>query len=255
VYSVAIANEKLIFNPASLIKRKPENNLIVRYLKEEPDNNEEKRLVAVIAKRSPFYLPTFMVSVYTGIRRSEQIALKWPDIDIRKNDHGQNILTLWKTKPGKTRRIPVNKVVIDCLKVLQERDRSKGRGHIFLNVDGNPVKTPRDWFDDCVKLAGIEDYTWHCNRHTFASRMVMKGADLVTVSQMLGHATIQMTMRYAHLAPDHKMAAVEKIVPDNWTGLSAYIEDAKSSVSENEVSTKSATREKSRKAESSMNVS
>jgi integrase len=77
-YSVAIANEKLIFNPASLIKRKPENNERLRFLHKELNNDEEKRLVAVVADRIPFYRPMLSISIHTGMRRSEQIALKWP---------------------------------------------------------------------------------------------------------------------------------------------------------------------------------
>ena len=240
-YSEGIANEKLTFNPASLIKRKPENNERVRFLHNGPDNNEEQRLVAAIAERVPFYLPMFLISVPTGMRRSEQIGLKWNDLDLAKDADGRNILTLLKTKPGKTRRFPVNTVDVDCLKVL--RERGSGRGYVFLNTEGNPVKTPRDWFEPCVKLAKLEDYTWHCNRHKFASRLVMEGVDLVSVSKFMGHSTIQMTMRYAHLAPDHQKASVDRIVPADWTGLEAYVKAAMSATSSEQVSTKSATRE------------
>ena len=59
----------------------------------------------------------------------------------------------------------------------------------------------------------IKDYTWHCNRRTFASRLVMEGVDIRTVAQLMGHSTIQMTMRYSHLAPEHSQTAVERLVP------------------------------------------
>ena len=207
-YSVAIANEKLIFNPASLMKRKPENHERVRFLHNELNNDEEERLVAVVADRIPFHLPMLLISIHTGMRGSVQIALKWPDIGIARDADGQNIMAMWKTKPGRTRRFPVNAVVLDCLEVSRER----AKGHIVLKTEGNPVKTPRDWLDPCVKLAGPEDYTWHCNRLAFASRLVMAGVDLATVSKFMGHSTIPMTMRCAHLAPDHPKASVEKIV-------------------------------------------
>ena len=67
-------------------------------------------------------------------------------------------------------------------------------------------------FDPAVRAAKVESYTWHCNRHTFASRLVMAGVDLRTVAQLMGHRTIQMTMRYAHLAPDHQQSAVERLL-------------------------------------------
>lgn len=72
--------------------------------------------------------------------------------------------------------------------------------------------TNRDWFEPAIKQAKIEDYTWHCNRHTFASRLVMAGVDIRTVAQLMGHATIQMTMRYAHLAPEREQLAVDRLV-------------------------------------------
>lgn len=70
---------------------------------------------------------------------------------------------------------------------------------------------PRHWFEDAVADAQLRDFTWHDLRHTFASRLVMAGVDLRTVAELLGHKKIQMTMRYAHLAPQHKLDAVNKL--------------------------------------------
>jgi len=74
------------------------------------------------------------------------------------------------------------------------------------------LRSARNWFEPAVKKAAVEDYTWHCNRHTFASRLVMAGVDIRTVAQLMGHATIQMTMRYAHLAPEREQLAVDRLV-------------------------------------------
>jgi site-specific recombinase XerD len=70
----------------------------------------------------------------------------------------------------------------------------------------------RGWFPTALEEAGIEGYTWHCNRHTFASRLVMAGVDLRTVAELLGHRTLQMVMRYSHLAPEHQASAVDRLV-------------------------------------------
>ena len=78
---------------------------------------------------------------------------------------------------------------------------------------GHPLKTPREWFDASCRKAGVFDFTWHCLRHTFASRLVMAGVPLRTVQELLGHKTIQMTIRYSHLAPGHMQEAVDKLVP------------------------------------------
>jgi len=66
--------------------------------------------------------------------------------------------------------------------------------------------------EDAARLIpALKDYTWHCNRYTFASRLVMAGVDLRTVAELLGHRTLQMTLRYANLAADHKQSAVERL--------------------------------------------
>jgi site-specific recombinase XerD len=71
--------------------------------------------------------------------------------------------------------------------------------------------SPRKWFEECVKAAGPESFTWHCLRHAFASRLIMAGVDLRTAQELMGHKTIQMTVRYAHLAPQHQLAAVQRL--------------------------------------------
>jgi site-specific recombinase XerD len=83
---------------------------------------------------------------------------------------------------------------------------------VFPGRAGEAVQGARGWFKDAVTRAGLTDYTWHCNRHTFASRLVMTGVDLRTVGELLGHRTAQMTHRYTHLAPSHTASAVDRPV-------------------------------------------
>jgi site-specific recombinase XerD len=77
---------------------------------------------------------------------------------------------------------------------------------------GEPLDNPRKWFVPALEEAKIEEFNWHDLRHTFASRLVMAGVDLRTVQQLMGHKTIQMTVRYSHLAPEHQLDAVERLV-------------------------------------------
>jgi integrase len=200
VFRVGIENDKVTVNPASKIKRKAENNDRIRFLTPQ----EEERLTAVIRKHWPHYLPAFVISLHTGMRASEQVGLQWVDVSF-----DSRILTLWKTKPGKTRHISLNSVALAEFEALRKESSST---HIFLNTEGDPLRSPRDWFEPAVEKAGLTDYTWHCNRHTYASRLVMSGVDIRTVAGLMGHSTIQMTMRYAHLAPEHNAAAVERLV-------------------------------------------
>jgi site-specific recombinase XerD len=68
-----------------------------------------------------------------------------------------------------------------------------------------------EWFEACLAKAKVTGFTWHCLRHTFASRLVMAGVDIYTVKELLGHKTITVTMRYAHLASQHQLAAVQRL--------------------------------------------
>ncbi len=83
---------------------------------------------------------------------------------------------------------------------------------LFHSKRDGLIKNPRKWFATALEQAGIEGVTWHTLRHTFASRLVMAGVDLKTVQELMGHKTIAMTARYAHLAPTHKQQALETLV-------------------------------------------
>jgi len=69
----------------------------------------------------------------------------------------------------------------------------------------------RKWFEKALSEAGIVNFHWHDLRHTFASRLVMAGVDIRTVQELMGHKTIQVTLRYSHLAPKHQLEAVQRL--------------------------------------------
>jgi site-specific recombinase XerD len=107
------------------------------------------------------------------------------------------------------RYVPLNDAAIAALRTVEAL---KGDNpFVFLASDGTRLCSSRFWFDAAVKDAKLRDFTWHCLRHTFASRLVMKGVDLRTVQELMGHKAIQMTVRYAHLAPQHRLAAVQRL--------------------------------------------
>jgi site-specific recombinase XerD len=121
------------------------------------------------------------------------------------------MIFLPKTKSGKPRHIPLNAVAVAAFESLKVKGQTK-TSPVFPNSDGEAMSGPRGWFEEAVTRAKLTDYTWHCNRHTFISRLVMAGVDIRTVAELAGHATIQMTMRYAHLAPSHTASAVDRLV-------------------------------------------
>jgi integrase len=123
-------------------------------------------------------------------------------------------LHLLRTKNGDPRTIPLNVIALAALRELKEGQTEPGTELVFPSVrTGDALQGSRGWFSTALEEAKVLDYTWHCNRHTFASRLVMAGVDLRTVAELLGHRTLQMVMRYSHLAPEHQASAVDRLVP------------------------------------------
>ena len=83
--------------------------------------------------------------------------------------------------------------------------------YVFTDKNGNPFKEVKHSFATALRKAGITDFRFHDCRHTASSLMVMAGIDLVTIKELLGHKSLSMTMRYAHLAPGHKRKAVNTL--------------------------------------------
>jgi len=125
------------------------------------------------------------------------------DIDFRKK-----IIYIAETKIGEKREIPMNNLLYDTLGDLKKK---RNGSYVFANKDGQPYKDIRKSFTTSLKRAGIKNCRFHELRHTSASHPVMNGVDLKTVQELMGHKTIDMTLRYAHLSPDHKRKAVENL--------------------------------------------
>jgi integrase len=113
-------------------------------------------------------------------------------------------LTIPRSKNGSRRYVPLNQGAVRALETLRKQ-------HPGSELVLGGTKEPRRWFELVLKDAKVADFSWHCLRHTFASRLVMAGVDIRTVQELLGHKTIGMTVRYSHLAPKHTLAAVERL--------------------------------------------
>ena len=111
--------------------------------------------------------------------------------------------------------VTLNSAAVKVLKELRKRHKKLGlppNSTLFHSKRDGLIKNPRRWFATALNQARIRGVTWHTLRHTFASRLVMAGVDLKTVQERMGHKTIAMTARYAHLAPTHKLRTLEPLV-------------------------------------------
>lgn len=149
--------------------------------------------------------PMIILSLNTGMRQGELLSLKWSSVDFTTK-----VLTIEGSlaKSGKTRHIPLNQ---EAFTVLQHWRKSNNNGLIFPNENGAQFYTVKKGWAKILKIAQIDNFRWHDMRHHFASRLVMAGVDLNTVRELLGHSDLKMTLRYAHLAPEHKAEAVARL--------------------------------------------
>ena len=224
-FNHAIRKQKWrIENPCRLAERPKEPKGRVRYLThaeaqrllqaaESPVN--VKGMALTSQYKSPVLRDFIELALNTGCRKGELLNLKWENIDF-----STRLLYLEQTKSGEWQTVPINE---DARQVLVQRMRLRDEicpdtPWVFFHVVpalntkvGDRVKNVRKAFSTACRRAGIGNFHIHDLRHTFASWLVMEGVPLFEVSKLLRHASIQMTERYAHLAPDYLHDAVASL--------------------------------------------
>ena len=199
---LAVKDGKLTRNPVSGLKFFPEARR-TRFFSDD----ELKNLKNVLPE-AEWKLVVFAIE--TGLRQEEQFRLRWDQVNFDSGAHG--ILTIPLSKGGRTRHVPLTPYAAQTLRSLDS---------LFLGspwvFPARKLERPRsqtsfmvNLYTPALKKAGITGACWHTLRHTAASRRIMAGVDLFSVKELLGHRDIQTTMRYAHLAPGHLEAAVNK---------------------------------------------
>jgi len=146
--------------------------------------------------------PFTIVALNTGLRRAELLQLTWANVHF---DRMQITIMSGTSKSGRQRIVPLNIVVVNVLRRWASQSDTK----LVFTKNGKRILNPRRAWSGLLKAAKIQDFRVHDCRHDFASQLVMKGIDLLTVSKLLGHTSTEMTKRYAHLSPDHLRTAVE----------------------------------------------
>ena len=176
--------------PRIRLEKEPQGRL--RWL----ESDEAVRLLdACTASPHPSLFALVTVALETGMRKGELLGLTWDRVDVSRG-----VLRLEVTKSGKRREVPMRDKVYTILSAIPPPH--EGRVFSAANI--------RMAFETAVTQAKIEDFRFHDLRHTFASRFVMDGGSVHALQKILGHATLTMTMRYAHLSPDHLRAEMAK---------------------------------------------
>jgi integrase len=208
IFQLAMLNGKAQTNPARQIRKREENDERVRFLTVD----EERALMDVVRSECPERELEIITAIHSGMRRSEQYrtaqvpdgGLKWEYINFRAGKHG--VIRLPRSKGNKPREIPMNSVLHETLRSIPQRIDSP---YVFEGTD------PAKWFAKLLQAAGIKNFVWHDLRHTFGSRLAMKGVPILQICKLMGHSDVKVTMRYAHLQPGHLADAVEKLeTPD-----------------------------------------
>ncbi len=189
-WGMALSNPVRHFRPLRV------NNKRLRYLSKE-------EIEILLEVSDEILRPILVTAIHTGLRRGELFSLQWEDLDLQNG-----VVLVVDTKNGERREVPMSDTLRETLRRLPRRLDTP---YVFPGRDGNELRNIRWRFERVLKKAGIEGFVFHDIRHTFASHLVMAGADLVTVKELLGHKSMQMTLRYAHLAPDHKRAAIHRL--------------------------------------------
>jgi integrase len=189
-------------NPVKKVKRPKLPRGRVRFL----DDKERMRLLAACKESSNEWLYLCVIlALSSGMRQGELMGLKWQDVNLK-----DDFIILHKTKNGERRRVPLAGF---GLELLREHAKVRRLDTDLLFPGKNPDK-PIDLrrpFTQALKQAEITDFKWHDLRHCTASYLAMNGASLAEIAEVLGHKTLAMVKRYAHLSDGHVSSVVESM--------------------------------------------
>lgn len=210
-------------NPLRRVGKEQESPARVRYLS---DDERQRLLEACRKSELPELQLIVLLALTTGMRRGEILGLRWADVDLERK-----LIVINKTKNRDRRSVPIVPAVAELLQahgkvrrldndlVFPARPRKRKKGAPALAIAEKDGSTPDAqgplWFDEwwyaALEAAGIEDFRFHDLRHTAASYLAMSGATTAEIAAVLGHRTLQMVKRYAHLSDQHVGAVVERM--------------------------------------------
>ena len=189
-------------NPVRTIRKPKEPRGRVRFLS---DQERHQLLAACQASRNPYLHTIVVLALATGARRGELQGLQWPDVDLQRGT-----LTFHETKNGERRAVPLTGQALTLMR-QHTKVRRLDTALLFPDPTGSRLLSIRNAFENAVARAGIADFRFHDLRHTAASYLAMNGASLMEIAEVLGHKTLAMVKRYAHLSEAHTRGVVERM--------------------------------------------
>lgn len=189
-------------NPLRRVSKGKEPRGRVRYLSHE---ERERLLTACRTSSNPDLYPAVVLALATGARRMEILGLRWPQVDLNRG-----VITLLETKNGERRALPISDFIQGLLKARAKVRRIDSD----LVFPGRPPIRPaqlRHAWNQALQVAGINDFHWHDLRHSAASYLAMNGASTQEIAAVLGHKTLAMVKRYAHLSEQHTANVVNRM--------------------------------------------
>ena len=182
-------------NPAKKVKKPTEPDGRTRFL---DDDERQRLLIACKESSSEWLYMCVILALSTGMRKAELMRLKWQDVNLK-----DNFIILHKTKNGTRRRVPLSGLGLSLLKEHAKIKRIDTP--LLFPSDSNPQKPIdlRSAFQYAMDRAEVKSFHWHDLRHCTASYLAMNGASLAEIAEVLGHKTLSMVKRYAHLSDGH----------------------------------------------------
>ena len=194
--------EWLESNPISKISKFKEPRGRVRFLSDE---ERHKLMIACRESSNPLLHLAVVLALSTGARKMEILGLHWENIDFKRK-----VITLHQTKNGERRLLPLAGYGLKLLEEHANREHNC-KDLVFPNKYGTaPVEIKKCW-ETALKKAGIDDFHFHDLRHSAASYLAMNGASSGEIAEVLGHKTLAMVKRYAHLSEAHTAGIVSKM--------------------------------------------
>lgn len=212
--------EWLDVNPLNKVEGIKVDNARERYLNED----EQLRLLDAALNSSNKYIYLLVVlALATGARRGELMNLTWDNV---KLDLEEPMLYLMKTKNGENRAVPITGLALEVMKEFS-KIRQINSKLVFPHADGKKPMDLRWYWEQVVKNAKIEDFTFHDTRHCAGSNLAMNGASLLDIADILGHKTMQMVKRYSHLTKKHTAKVLKSM---NDKQFAKHIEKTKNQI-------------------------